>query len=120
MKASLWVAPVATVVILFGSGGTASLAGAWVTGGREQIASAQRLAVDDIKGWMTIQQAADGLGVSVDDIITLIDPEAAGNLTPATAFKEIEAVVPGFSLATFRDELRAHLAGAPASAEPPR
>ena len=40
-------------------------------------------------------------------------------LTPATAFKDVEGLVPGFELTSFRDQLTVLLAGgAAASAEP--
>lgn len=120
MKTSVWVAPVATLVIFFGSMGVASLTGSWVTGGREQVVAAAQLSVDDVKGWMTIQQAADGLGVPVATIIGLIDPGNQAGLTPATAFKDIEAVVPEFSLSGLRERLRAVLAAGPVPASPTR
>jgi hypothetical protein len=120
MKATLWVAPVATLVIFFGSMGVASLTGSWVTGGREQVVATERLAVDDIKGWMTIQQAADGLGVPAGAIIGVIDPSGQAGLTAATALKDIEAIVPGFTLSGLREQLRAFLAAGPVPASPTR
>ena len=111
MKVSLWVSPIVSAVVLFGSVGVATVTGDWVTGGREQVVQGARIKVDDIKGWMTLQQAADGLGIPVATVIGLIGgPEAAG-LAPSTAFKEVESLVPGFELTSFRDRLRAYLAG---------
>lgn len=120
MKASVWVAPVATLVLFFGSMGVASLTGSWVTGGREQVVATAQLSVDDVKGWMTIQQAADGLGLPAGTIIGLIDPGGQAGLTAATAFKDVEAVVPGFTLSGLREQLRAVLAGGPAAPSPTR
>ncbi len=114
MKVSLWVSPIVSAVVLFGSVGVATITGDWVTGGREQVVQGTQLSVDAIKGWMTLQQAADGLGIPVATVIELIGvPEAAG-LAPSTAFKEVESVVPGFELASFRERLRSFLAGDPA------
>ena len=117
MKVSLWVSPIVSTVVLFGSVGVATITGDWVTSGRQQVVQPARLSVDDIKGWMTLQQAADGVGIPVAAVIELIGaPEGAG-VAPSTAFKEMEALVPGFELASFRDRLRDHLAAGPA--EPP-
>lgn len=115
MKASVWVAPVASVAILFGSVGIAQLQGSWVTGGRATVVAGQRLSVDDIKGWMTLQQVSDGVGLPVATIIGLIDPAGAAALTPQTALREIESRVDGFDLPAFREQLRGLLGGAPAS-----
>ncbi len=113
MKLSLWAAPVVSVAVLFGSVGVATITGDWVTGGREQVVQGVRLAVDDIKGRMTIQEAADGLGVPASEIIRLIGAPDPNSLTPATAFKEVEAIVPGFELSAFRERLRSLQSPAP-------
>lgn len=118
MNLTVLVAPVASVALLFGSIGVATLTGDWVTSGRQQVVAGQALTVDDLKGWMTLQQAADGLGLPVGSLIALVGAPD-GVLTPATAFKDVEGLVPGFELTAFRDQLTALLAGgAAASAEP--
>ena len=113
MKVSYWIAPVASVVLLFGSVGVAQLTGDWVTTGRAKVVQGAPITVDDLKGWMTLQEAADGLGMSVTPMITLIAPPASADLTPETAFKDIEGLVPGFELSTFKEQLRAYLADSP-------
>lgn len=115
MKVSLWVSPVVSAVLLFGAVGVAAGTGNWVTGGREQVTATTTLTVDDLKGWMSLQQAADGLGVTVPVLIGLIDAPQGAHLSGATLFKDVEAQVPGFTLSTFRETLRAHLAGGAAS-----
>ena len=110
----------ATVVVLFGSIGVAELTGSWVTGGRQPTAVAGRVSAAELKGWMTIQQAADGLGITADSLITLIDPERGGAITPGTQLRVVEAVVPGFSLPGLRSRLSAQPGSAPASASPTR
>lgn len=110
MNRLTWISPIVFVVIMLGGVGVAQLSGAWITSGKQVVAAGQ-LAVDDVKGSMTLQVAADGLGVTVDDLITLINPSDRSLLTPATAFKDIEALVSGFELSAFRDRLRAFLAG---------
>lgn len=114
MKVSLWVAPVISVVVLFSSVGVATVTGDWVTGGREQVVHGVRLTVDDVKGWMTIQQAADGLGVPAWTILELIGPaDPSSSLSPSTAFKDVESIVPGFALTTLREQLRSLKPGLP-------
>jgi len=116
MRTSVWVAPVASVVVLFGSVGIANLTGDWVVSGRTTVVAGQQLGVDDVKGWMTLQQAADGLGVPVAVIIGMIDPSGAAGLTPGTAFRDVESLVPGFALSDFREQLRSRVEGTPAPA----
>lgn len=114
MRTSVWVAPVASVVVLFGSVGIANLTGDWVVSGRTTVVAGQQLGVDDIKGWMTLQQAADGLGVPVAELIGMIDPSGAAGLTPGTAFRDVESLVPAFALSSFREQLRSRIDGTPA------
>lgn len=119
MRTSVWVAPVASVVVLFGSVGIAQLTGGWEVSGRTALVAGERLGVDDLKGWMTLQQAADGLGVPVEELIVLIEGSGTAGLTPGTAFRDIEGLVDGFELSAYKDELRAHLEGTPVpSADP--
>ena len=100
---------------MLGGVGVAQLTGTWITSGKQVVAAGQ-LTADDVKGSMSLQVAADGLGVTVDDLVTLIEPPDRNALSATTLFKDIEALVPGFELTTFRDKLRTFLAtrnGAP-------
>lgn len=119
MKASRWWLPVIWVAVLLATIGGAQLLGAWQVSGRQEVVTGT-LSVDDLKGWMTIQQAADGLGVPVEVVIETIGGPA-GVVTPSTAFSAVEEVVPDFSLTTFREILRAKLSGQSpaATAAPP-
>lgn len=120
MKLSLWVAPIASIALLFGTIGAAQATGQWVTSGRAAVVPGAAITVDDVKGWMTIGEAATGLGVPADEIIGLLGPQAPGGtpVTAGTAFKDLEGLVPGFELTDFRAVLRAHLGQAPPTAEP--
>lgn len=142
MRTSVWVAPVASVVILFGTIGVADALGAWHTtgrqmfgsgqgqgggsgggggesgggqsgGGRRELAPGESLAPDDLRGWMTLGQAADGLGLDREVLIGLVGAPEGVTLTPDTAFRDVEGLVPGFELGTFRETVRRHLAEAP-------
>lgn len=104
-----WVAPAAFLAIMFGGIGLAQIGGQWITSGRQQVTAGQRLTPDDLRGWMTLQASADGLGMPVADLIGLIDPPDTVVLTGSTAFKDLEDLVPGFELTAFREVVRAHL-----------
>ncbi len=106
MKASVWLAPVAFVAIMCGTIGVVQATGGWVTSGKQTVTAGQRLTADDLKGWMTLQQASDGLGLPLGTLIAAIDPPAGVALTGATAFKDLEALVPGFELTSFREVIR--------------
>jgi hypothetical protein len=109
MNRLTWISPIVFIVVMLGGVGVAQVTGAWITSGKQVVAAGQ-LTADDVKGSMSLQVAADGLGVTVDDLVTLIDPPDRSALSGATLFKDIEALVPGFELTTFRDKLRAFLA----------
>ena len=109
MNRLTWIAPIVFVVVMLGGVGIAQASGAWITTGK-QVVAAGTLSADDVKGSMSLQVAADGVGVTVDDLVTLINPSDRSLLSPTTLFKEIEAIVPGFGLSTFRETLRAFLA----------
>ncbi|MGB7963108.1 MAG: hypothetical protein WCF12_09165 [Propionicimonas sp.] len=105
------MAPIAFLVIMFGLVGVAQASGQWITGGRQQVVTGQQLSAVDLKGWMTLQQAADGLGIPLPDLIVLIGPPPGVTLSGQTAFKDLEGLIPGFELAGFRDKVAAHQAG---------
>lgn len=139
MKRLTWIAPLAFVVLMFGGVGIAELTGDWVTsgsaslgiggggseggagsgaggegadgggGGGGQVAAGE-LSPDDLRGWMTLQQAADGLGLTLTELVELIGPKDPDALSGDTAFREIETLVPGFSLTDFREKVRENLA----------
>jgi hypothetical protein len=108
MSRLTWVAPLVFIAVMLGGVGVAQATGAWITSGRQVVAAGQ-LAPEDVKGSMTLQQAADGLGMAFTELVTLINPPDPNLLTPTTAFKDLEAFAPGFDLATFRETLRAYL-----------
>jgi hypothetical protein len=104
-----WIAPLAFLAIMLGGVGIAQATGQWITTGRQQVAAGQQLTPDDLRGWMTLQEAADGLGMPVADLIGLIGAPQGVALTGATAFKDLEALVPGFDLTAFREVVRTRL-----------
>ncbi|HRW18272.1 MAG TPA: hypothetical protein P5181_05445 [Dermatophilaceae bacterium] len=120
-----WLLPALAIVIFFGGIGIAQATGSFVTSGRTMGAAerpggagagggsgsgaavaAGSLTPESVKGWMTVQQAADGLGMPVADVIALIAPPAGVVVGPETPLKELESLVPGFSLAELRARLQ--------------
>ncbi len=111
MKVPIWIIPALTIALLFGSWGIGKAVGQWETSGRQQVVPGEQITVADIKGWMTIQQAADGLGLEPQEIITLLDAPDGVEIGPQTQFKELEELITGFGLTTFRPVLTAYLTG---------
>lgn len=118
MKAPFWIAPVMSIAVMAGAYGIGNATGVWSTSG-PQVVAGQRITVDDLRGSMSIQQAADGLGMSAADIIALLNAPAGLEIKPTTLFKELESLIDGFELSTFREVLRAHLAGTAAPSATP-
>jgi hypothetical protein len=108
---SRWLMPALSLVLFFGAIGVAQAAGWWVTGGREVVADGTMTSAD-LKGWMTIEEAADGLGVSADGLVALVGAPDGSGVGADTAFKDLEALVPGFDLTTYRERVEAYLDGA--------
>lgn len=112
-----WLLPVLSLLIFFGTVGVSQATGTWVTSGRGTGAGMSAasavppgaLAVTDLKGWMTLRQAADGLGLTPDELVALVAAPAGAPVGPDTALRDLEALVPGFSLTGFRDVVRAYI-----------
>lgn len=100
---SRFVAPAVAVLAIFGAYGATSAAGIWQSSGRVPL-NGQSIAPADLRGWMTVQQAADGLGMDVPTLLSLTGADAAtlGSIGPQTPLNELEAKIPGFSVTTLR------------------
>jgi len=109
MNRLTWIAPLMFIAVMLGGVGVAQATGTWITSGKQVVVAGQ-LAADDVKGSMTLQQAAAGVGMPFAELVALINPPDPSLLTPSTAFKELEALVPEFDLSTFRETLRTYLA----------
>ena len=108
MKVNKWVMPILGAVLFFGSWGVGEVTGSWQTSGKTAVVAGQ-LTVGDLKGWMTIRQAAEGLGVPPADLLAVVGAPEGSGVTVDTAFKDLEALVPGFSLSDFRTKVTAWL-----------
>jgi len=97
--------PILLIVALFGTVFTAQAMGQWSISGRGSV-DMTKLAPAHIKGWMTLQQVIDGIGISQKDLYE-IGGIPAGT-APTQALKDLETVV---SVTTLRDRLTAKLGG---------
>ncbi len=102
MRVNRFVMPIIVIVALLSTMLMAQAAGSWSTSGKDSV-DLETLTSADIKGWMTLQQVIDGMKISKEELY------AAGNIpldVPAsTALKDLEPLVPDFSVTTLRDAL---------------
>lgn len=112
MRVNRYLIPVIVIVGLLGTVIVAQALGLWATSGRASV-NLDSLTPADIKGWMTLQQVADGLGVPLAEVY------AAGGV-PAdipsnTALKDLEALVEGFETSAVRDAFTGSAEAPPAT-----
>jgi hypothetical protein len=108
MRVNRFVLPIVIIVALLGTALVAQAVGLWSTSGRDTT-DLSNLAPADVKGWMTLQQVMDGLGISQAELYPLAGIPA--EVPPSTALKDLEPLVPDFSITTLRDKLTARAAG---------
>lgn len=102
MRINPLIPPIIVIGVMFGVIAGADKAGLWSTSGRTSV-NMQSMSALDIKGWMTIQQVSDGLGIPVEVVRAKLNvPADAPN---STAMKDLEKIVPGFETSTAREVL---------------
>jgi len=106
MRVNPYFMPVIVIVALLGTVFAAQAAGLWSTSSRT-TANLTQMTPADLKGWMTLQQVMDGLSISQSDLYTLAG--LPDTISPTTALKDLEALVPGFETSALRDALTARL-----------
>jgi hypothetical protein len=109
MRVNPFLMPVLLIAALLGSVFVAQAAGAWSVTGRTTV-DLNNLAPADIKGWMTLQQVMEGVGISKEALYALVGLPA--DMPTSTALKDLEKLVPGFETSTLRDALIARAGGA--------
>jgi hypothetical protein len=114
VRVNKWFLPVLALLLLLGTVGVAQASGWWLVSGREMVNLEQLAGGSDVKGWMTLQQVADGSGMTVESLYTRLGLPA--DIPPQTALKELEGVVEGFETSTVRTVVDAALGLTPASA----
>ena len=100
MKVNKWLLPILALVLLLGTVGIAQAAGWWVVSGREMVDLTQLTSGDEVKGWMTLQQVADGTGIETAALLAKLGLPA--DMPPATVLKDIEGIVEGFEITAVR------------------
>jgi hypothetical protein len=110
MRVNPFFIPILFVVALLGTVLVAQNAGAWSTSGRS-VVSANQLTPADIKGWMTLQQVMDGIGIPQEELYPLIG--IGSDVSANTALKDLESIVPGFEISVLRDKLTARAEASP-------
>jgi hypothetical protein len=108
MRVNRLLMPIIFIVVFGGTILLAQAAGLWTVSGRTSV-DLETLTAADLKGWMTLQQVIDGIGISKQDLYALVN--IPDDVPVSTALKDIEKIVPGFETSTLRDALDAWQAG---------
>ncbi|MFN8466989.1 MAG: hypothetical protein U0X20_15655 [Caldilineaceae bacterium] len=113
MRVNKWLVPILALVLILGTVGIAQATGLWVVSGREMVDLAQLKSGDEVKGWMTLQQVADGMGMETAVLVAKLGLPA--ELPPETVLKDIEGIVEGFEITAVRTVVDEALGLAPAA-----
>ena len=104
MRVNRFFMPVIVIVVLLGTTLIAQAAGFWSTSGKDSI-DLENMSAADIKGWMTLQQVLDGVNVSKEELYAIGGIPL--DVSPDTALKDLEGIVPDFEISTLREKLAA-------------
>ena len=93
--------PLLALAIFFGAIGAAQATGNWVVSGRQIYDAGNLTDGANVRGWMSLQEVADGAGIPIDELYTRLSiPES---IAPDTPIKDLEGVIPDFEVTTVRD-----------------
>jgi hypothetical protein len=112
VRVNKWLLPTLALALLLGTVGAAQAAGWWLVSGREMVDLDHLAGGADVKGWMTLQQVADGSGIATATLYTRLGLSA--DILPETPRKDLEGVVEGFETSTVRTVVDEALGLAPA------
>ncbi len=104
MPVNRFLMPIVVIVTLLGFVFGSQALGVWATSGRETV-NLEQIKPADVKGWMTLQQIIDGVPISQAELYALVNIPA--DVPPSTALKDMEPLVPDFSVTGLRDALTA-------------
>ncbi len=93
--------PVLALVIFFGAIGAAQATGNWVVSGRQIYDAGNLSSGSDVRGWMSLQQVADGAGIEITEFYAQLN--LPDSIATETALKDLEGVIPAFEVSTVRD-----------------
>lgn len=115
MKVNKYILPSFTLLALLATILIAQWTGQWITSGKQLVDVNNLTTTDDIRGWMTLQQVADGFALEVTDLYTLL--QLPTDLPPETALKDLEGIIPDFEVTTVREALAPYTEGADPAAQ---
>ena len=90
MRVHRIVMPVIAVVLLLGGVQAANALGWWQTSGKSLV-DMGNFTPDDIRGWMSLEQIAEGADVPIETLYQVLGVPA--DVPPATAMKDLEEIV---------------------------
>ncbi len=114
MRVNKWLVPTLALILMMGTVGVAQANGWWIVSGKEMVNVEQLTGGADVKGWMTLQQVADG--VDIDTATLYAQLGLATDIPPETALKDLEKIVDGFEVSVVRDVVDVVLGKAPVAA----
>jgi len=107
MRVNKYLLPILMAAALLGSVGVAQATGAWEVSGKQEISLGGLTSSEEVRGWMTLQQVADGYGLEVEDLYVLL--HLPSDLPAETPLKELEGLIPDFETTTVRDVIADYL-----------
>lgn len=123
MHVNKFVAPLLAIALFVGTVAVAQATGYWIVSGKQMVDVENLSSSSDLRGWMTLQQVSDGLGIEQAEMYTLLGIPA--DIPAGTALKEMETLLPGFdmtgvraALADYLGEASSVVAGEAANTEP--
>ena len=116
MKVNKWLLPVLALTLLMGTVGVAQALGVWQVSGKEMVNVDHLTSGADVKGWMTLQQVADGS--DIDTVALYLALGLPAEIPPTTALKDLEQIVDGFEVSLVREVVDSMLGAAPAAETP--
>jgi hypothetical protein len=112
MRVNKYLLPLLVGAALLGSVGMAQAMGLWEVSAKQAIAPGGLTSSEDARGWMTLQQVADGYGLSLADLYRLAG--VPQEVPPETALKDLESMLADFETSAVREALGIYLGEAPA------
>jgi len=116
MRVNKYLLPILVAAALLGSFGAAQATGVWEVSGKQEISFGGLTSSDEVRGWMTLQQVADGYRLAVEDLYVMLN--LPPDLPAETALKELEGLIPDFETTTVREVIAAYLGESLASEAP--
>ncbi len=99
--------PLLAVGLFLGVIGGAVANGNWIVSGKEMVDLQELVSGEEVKGWMTLQQVADGFAIPSADLYRLSG--ISTDVPMDTALKDLEGIIEGFEISLVREEIDAYL-----------